>query len=922
MGAALLLGSSPAVASPPPAVVPVDAPRLERAAEATTDAAVGSADISAPNFAEQVVISGLVQPIVTEFAPDGRVFVGEKSGIIKEYDSIDDQTATIYADLSTNVHDYWDRGLLGLALDPNFMTNDRMYVAYTYNAPIGGTAPVWQDGNCEDPPGANTDGCVVSGRLSVLTNGGSEQVLINDWCQQFPSHSMSDIVFDDEGALLVNGGDGANFNASDYGQYGGSPGSPIPKNPCGDPPAGVGGTMTLPSAEGGGLRAQDIRTTSDPVGLNGTVIRIDRFTGAPMAGNPTTIGSTNEQRIIAYGLRNPFRMAIHPDSGELWIGDVGWGTWEEINRHGDPEGPVRNYGWPCREGNDPVTTLYSTATLCTSLSTWRNPTFTYDHTNDVAPGGNCGGGGSISGMAFYEGGPYPDIYDNALFFADYSRTCLWVMPADGSGVPDPSRVEHFADVSSPVHLTVGPGGDIFYTNLISGTVRRLVYLFDNSQPTADAEAAPLAGPLPLAVNFDATDSSDPDDDPLMYAWDFGDDDGEFDDAFGATPSHSYTEAGTFHARVRVDDGRNGTAIAEVVIDAGNAPPTAHITQPLTGFTWSVDQTVSFAGTGSDPNQGNLPASAKTWEVIMAHCPSACHEHPLGIFNDVSSGTFTAPDHEYPSHIILRLTVEDQFGATDTDEIILQPKTVDLQIRSAPSGMSINAGWVTKVTPFTLRAIRGSAILLGAPSSLVIDGFPYTWESWSDGGARTHTVTPTVSGTYTSTYDGVFDDVPPGARFGPDIAWLWSNGITAGCAPDLFCPDGLVTRGQMATFLTRALDLPSTGADFFTDDETNKHEASINRLAAAGITVGCAPGRFCPDGIVTRAQMATFLARAFDLPPTATDFFTDDETSVHEARINRLAAADITHGCTATTFCPNGAVTRRQMAAFLHRAMGD
>ncbi len=104
-----------------------------------------------------------------------------------------------------------------------------------------------------------------------------------------------------------------------------------------------------------------------------------------------------------------------------------------------------------------------------------------------------------------------------------------------------------------------------------------------------------------------------------------------------------------------------------------------------------------------------------------------------------------------------------------------------------------------------------------------------------------------------------------SKFVDDIVWAWEEGITAGCSPTLFCPDGLVTRGQMATFLARALDLPATSTDFFTDDEGNTHEGNINRVAAAGITAGCGPNTFCPNGLVTRAQMATFLSRAYSLP---------------------------------------------------------
>lgn len=158
-----------------------------------------------------------------------------------------------------------------------------------------------------------------------------------------------------------------------------------------------------------------------------------------------------------------------------------------------------------------------------------------------------------------------------------------------------------------------------------------------------------------------------------------------------------------------------------------------------------------------------------------------------------------------------------------------------------------------------------------------------------------------------------------SKFVNDIVWAWQNGITAGCSPTLYCPDGLVTRGQMATFLTRALHLPATSTDFFTDDTGSVHEPNINRIAAAGITVGCTATTFCPNGLVTRAQMATFLSRAYSLPASATDWFTDDDGSTHEANINRVAEAGITHGCAADRFCPTGIVTRGQMAAFLHRA---
>jgi len=160
----------------------------------------------------------------------------------------------------------------------------------------------------------------------------------------------------------------------------------------------------------------------------------------------------------------------------------------------------------------------------------------------------------------------------------------------------------------------------------------------------------------------------------------------------------------------------------------------------------------------------------------------------------------------------------------------------------------------------------------------------------------------------------------GHPFAADIEWLWESGITGGCDSTRFCPDATVTREQMASFLVRALALPAATHDYFTDDGGSVHQGDINRLAAAGITGGCGSGRFCPSAGVTREEMASFLARAFGLAATTADYFWDDESSMHEANINRLAAGGISGGCASGRFCPTLDVTRGQMAAFLHRAM--
>jgi hypothetical protein len=168
------------------------------------------------------------------------------------------------------------------------------------------------------------------------------------------------------------------------------------------------------------------------------------------------------------------------------------------------------------------------------------------------------------------------------------------------------------------------------------------------------------------------------------------------------------------------------------------------------------------------------------------------------------------------------------------------------------------------------------------------------------------------------YGGYYQDVWD-SPFRANVVWLADQDITRGCSETRFCPTSVVTRAQMASFLARALGLPTSSTDYFIDDDGNLHETNINRMAASEITHGCAAEEYCPSTRVTRAQMASFLARALSLPPAPADYFSDDADSRHQDNINRLAASGITGGCATGRFCPDAPVTREQMAAFLNRA---
>jgi glucose/arabinose dehydrogenase len=732
-------------------------------------------------FSDQVVFSGRTNPIAVRFASNGRIFVAEEAGRIYFYDGLSDTTATLFADLRSEVNSYWDRGLLGFTLDPDYASNGHVYVLYSHDTATNGEngqsiANRNGSDNCPSPPGGTSQGCVTFGRLARLTDPGGgypvtdQLVLITEWPQQFPSHSIGALNFGPDGYLYASGGDGASFNTTEYGQFG------IPKNPLGDPPAPVGGNMTPPTARGGALRSQSLRRPSgENVTLNGTIIRIDPSTGEAAPGNPSSgHPDADARRLIALGLRNPYRFTFHPVSGDIWIGDVGGGEWEEINRLPAPatDTPIENFGWPCYEGSprhggwDGLNMQ-----MCESLYSSGGhsaPYFAYEHGAPVYSGDECGtGGSSISGLAFYpeSGGNYPASYQNALFFADLSRDCIYVVFPGSNGLPSNSTRTNFViDAANPVDLQIGPNNDLFYvdygggggtpTDPGSGTIRRIRY----EAPTAVATANPTSGSAPLTVDFDGSMSTPgAPGDTLSFAWDL-DGDGDFDDSTSETPRRTYTTPGTVVTRLRVTDEDGASDESDpinIVVGSSSTAPTPFIDAPDASLTWRVGDTVTFAGHATDEEDGDIPASGLIWQVIIQHCPDDCHPHVIETFEGVQEGSFPAPDHEYPSYLQLQLTATDSHGLQTTITRDLQPETVDLTFRTSPSvspGLQLGFNLETAAAPFTRTVIVGSFNSISAPDQSR-GSTDYTFQSWSDGGDQNHDiVAPATPTTYTATFD--------------------------------------------------------------------------------------------------------------------------------------------------------------------------
>ena len=258
--------------------------------------------------------------------------------------------------------------------------------------------------------------------------------------------------------------------------------------------------------------------------------------------------------------------------------------------------------------------------------------------------------------------------------------------------------------------------------------------------------------------------------------------------------------------------------------------------------------------------------------------------------------------------LISQTASSSFGG-DKDAWIREMFSYLAQDRNAVGFIYFN---IHKEQDWSINRGRGE-VNQGWLDGMQLDTTVYEWPlvDWTDIGRLT-------VDTYLLPFEGTFSD-DDGSAFTSEIEWLAANEITRGCGLERFCPLAAVTRGEMASFLYRALDLPASAPDFFNDDAGSPHEEAINAIRNVGISNGCSAASFCPNASTSREEMASFLARALVLPPAPTDYFTDDGGSIHEVDINALGHSGITTGCTPTTYCPTVTITREQMAALLYRS---
>ena len=544
---------------------------------AQSDVASAAPTCYGPVTTPCVVVNGLViEPIIQnvqgsiptnfDFAPDGKIFVSDKVGRILVYSGrgAAGGSAQVVVDLQNEVHSYWDRGILGLAVDPDFANSPYVYFLYTYNRDpkSGASAPQWPAQGCNDPPGgggsgpSTGDGCVVSariGRVKVNPATGlaveAKQTIFDSnssggWCEQFPSHSIGTLMFGPDGMLYAGAGDGASFDTADYGQFGGQrPGTPVPANPCGDPnDAGGGGrgnALSLPTSQGGSLRSQSVRSN---VGdgyqpYDGSIIRINKDGSVPGDNPLANIGGSagNKAPIVAYGLRNPFRFNFKPGTQQLWVGDVGYNSVEEVSHAavggtGGGVTAVPNFGWPCYEGDEANTDFLGRSHLCdqglgTAIGNVPSPLITatvaWSHSTDYAVDQGCkpvssSPGSSSTGGSFVTATDWPTALDGAYVFGEYGRQCLFALDANkqGGGTISLASATPLASGLAPIAIRTWekgrPGGDGAIYVMDAGDLgsghQTIWRIGTPSSPLARFTMTATSGNPPLAEQFDASNS--------------------------------------------------------------------------------------------------------------------------------------------------------------------------------------------------------------------------------------------------------------------------------------------------------------------------------------------------------------------------------------------------------------------------------
>jgi glucose/arabinose dehydrogenase len=398
-----------------------------------------------PTRREDVLVANVGAPTAIAFTPDGRLLITTQGGQLRVFQN-GNLAPTPALDLSSRVCSNSERGLLGVAVDPNFTNNNFIYLYYTF---------MKSPPNC--PTGQPTNGLNPVNRVSRFIFGsdnlvipGSEIVLIDNILSPNGNHNGGDLQFGKDGFLYIGVGDGGADYAGDSG----------------------GGGANDAARDRHVLLGKILRITRD-----GDIPPTNPFVQSLNSARCNITGITTPtnwcQEIFATGLRNPFRLAFDPNAPgtRFFINDVGEGAWEEID-----EGiSGADYGWNIREG---PCANGSTTNCGQQPAGLTNPIFPYQHTSDCSASGVRGN--SITGGAFVPRGVWPPQFEGAYLFGEFVCGKIFQLSPNGAGGFTASEFVTGLGSGSAVTLIFGPNQGtqaLYYTSFAGGgQVRRISFV--------------------------------------------------------------------------------------------------------------------------------------------------------------------------------------------------------------------------------------------------------------------------------------------------------------------------------------------------------------------------------------------------------------------------------------------------------------
>lgn len=700
-----------------------------------------------------VVGSGLNGPSGFGIAPDGRIFILERQGAVKIY-----KNGALLPNEFTNLPSAatGDRGLIGVAFDPDFSQNHFVYFYYT--------------------------GTDLLNRLVRLDASGD--VATAAPVTIYRTHFLSQELH--VGGTVAFGSDGKIYLAVGDNGY---------------PPNG-----------------QDL---SNP---HGKILRLNKDGSVP-SDNPFYGQSGKLGEIWAYGFRNPWRFSFDQQTNKLYAGDVGEGSFEELNEVVKGQ----NYGWPICEG------------YCSQFT---QPLYAYGHS---------GPSSAITEGPVYRANMFPSQYQGNLFFGDYGQGFIRRAIFNGSGAI--SSVENFNDTAgSVVDLHVAPDGSLYYLTYYPGQLYRISYSTGNHNPVANSTSNATKGLAPLTVQFSSSGSFDPDGTALSYMWNFGDG----SESFEVNPTKTYVSNGTYTVQLTVSDGVNSALAVPIVIQVGQVPKVT-LASPLNNSNYRAGDTIFYSAHAVDGAGFDLPDANYKTEVTFHH-----HDHIHPFLGPITSknGTFTIPTTGEPdpdTWYEIKVTGTDSTGLSDSATANIYPLKSTITFQTEPSGLDIVLDGTPHHTPISVQGVVGFKRYVDAPPQNLA-GTHYNFNSWSDGGAKTHEIIfPETSQILTANFSPVTSDCTAGlenfagcyfsdqtlsdlklARTDQEINFSWGLGNPAAGLPadnfsarwsgDFNFPVGSYTFTSTTDDGVRVFVDGQKIIDFWQDQSSRSHVGSINLSA--------------------------------------------------------------------------------------------